>query len=150
MAKFYERNTHDRLRCTYRSALGRQTSAPNKKAPISGHHYSPGLGRSLLVNTGAAAEALWGRAGNLIKQTYCVRADRSMWHSPLDAMHFHSGAGCCTAQSGPGAGVKPFTSSAAETKEQWERRSEHSRGQIINPGDRARGFSRKLRFFFFF
>lgn len=75
--------------------------------------------------------ALWGRASDLIEQTHCVRADWSMCAPPttpplLDAMHFHSGTSCCSVQSGPGAEVNLFTSSAAETKEQWERLSEHS------------------------
>lgn len=48
-------------------------------------------------------------------------------------MHFHSGTGCCTTQSGPGAEVKLFTSSAAETKEQWERQSEHSERAYYQP-----------------
>lgn len=55
----------------------------NKKIE-SRYHYVPGLGRgkkegkSLQVNTGAA-QVPWGRAGNLIKQMYCVWGDRSMW-----------------------------------------------------------------------
>lgn len=36
-------------------------------------------------------------------------------------------------QSGPGAEVKLFTSSTAETKEQWERQSERSGGTYYQP-----------------
>ncbi len=51
----------------------RTNKGPNKKleSPISRYHYVPGLGKSLRVNTRVAQE-LWGRAGDLIKQTYCV------------------------------------------------------------------------------
>lgn len=98
-------------------------------------------GKSLRVNTGAA-QVLWGRAGNLIKQMYCVWGDRSMWLPPC-AMHFHSGMGCCAVQSELRPEVSLFISSAAEAKEQWERGSEHSGEQIIIPGDSAHKISRK-------
>lgn len=98
-------------------------------------------GKSLRVNTGAA-QVPWGRAGNLIKQMYCVWGDRSMWLPP-DAMHFHSGMGCSTVQSELRPEVSLFISSAAEAKEQWERGSEHSGEQIIIPGDSAHKISRK-------
>lgn len=128
-----KKKLHNQLCYTYRSAWGGQTRTQTKKlkSPISQYHYVQGLGKSLQVNT-CAAEAPWGRTGDLIKQTYCVWADGSMWLPP-DAMHFHSGTGCCTTQSGPGAEVKLFASSAAETKEQWERQSEHSERTYYQP-----------------
>lgn len=139
----------------YWSDLGGQTRAWTKRWSLRclGIIMSQALGnayRSILE------QHCRGRAGDLIKQTYCVWADRSMWpphtppHPPSDAMHFHSRTGCCTVQSGPGAGVNLFTSSAAETKEQWERWSEHSQEHIINPGDCAHRYPGKHRFFLFF
>lgn len=69
-----------------------------------------------------------------------------MWLPP-DAMHFHSGTGCCTTQSGPGAEVKLFASSAAETKEQWERQSEHSERTYYQPrGTQAQRYQGELWF----
>lgn len=63
-------------------------------------------------------------------------------------MHFHSGMGCCAVQSELRAEVSRFISSAAETKEQWERRGESGGEQIIIPGDSAHKISRKACMFF--
>lgn len=49
--------------------LQEDKQGPKQKAGVS--DYVQGLGKSLPVNTGAAV-ALWGRASDLIKQTYCV------------------------------------------------------------------------------
>lgn len=102
--------------------------------------------KRLRVNT-RAAQVPWGRAGNLIKQMYCVWGDRSMWLPP-DAMHFHSGTSCCAVQSELRPEVSLFISSVAETKEQWERRRESGGEQIIIPGDSAHKISRKAYMFF--
>lgn len=102
--------------------------------------------KRLQVNT-RAAQVPWGRAGNLIKQMYCVWGDRSMWLPP-DAMHFHSGTSCCAVQSELRPEVSLFISSAAETKEQWERKRESGGEQIIILGDSAHKISKKAYMFF--
>lgn len=63
-------------------------------------------------------------------------------------MHFHSGTSCCAVQSELRPEVSLFISSAAETKEQWERRRESGGEQIIIPGDSAHKISRKAYMFF--
>lgn len=63
-------------------------------------------------------------------------------------MHFHSGMGCYAVQSELRPEVSLFISSAAETKEQWERGRESGGEQIIIPGDSAHKISRKAYMFF--
>lgn len=128
---------HDQPCYTYRSALGGQTRGPGQKARVSDLQVSLRLGPwekptgQYWSSTGAV-----GQGWRLNKaDVLCVsrRVDATPPPPPPDAMHFHSGAGCCTVQSGPGAEVNRFTSSAAETKEQWERRSEHRERTYYQP-----------------